>query len=177
MERWHDDPLAFEALVRRWERPVARILARLVGRADQVADLSQEVFLRLYHARARYRENGKLAGWIYKITLNVAHDAGRRRRRAPVPLAGHEPLDPAAPAAALCQKREEAAAVTRALAELPEPQRVVLVLRHYEGMSFEEIARLTGTPATTLKSRFAAALTRLRARLEELGWRPDEDPS
>jgi len=62
-------------------------------------------------------------------------------------------------------------------AELPEPHRVVLVLRHYEDMSFEDIARLTGTPATTLKSRFAAALTRLRARLEELGWRPDEDPS
>jgi RNA polymerase sigma-70 factor (ECF subfamily) len=55
------------------------------------------------------------------------------------------------------------------VAELPEPLRVVLVLRHYEEMSFEEMARLTGTPATTLKSRFAAALDRLRCRLHRLG--------
>ena len=62
----------------------------------------------------------------------------------------------------------------RSVAELPEPLRLVLVLRHYEQMSFEEIARLTGNPASTLKSRFAAALERLRKRLEELGLGPEE---
>ena len=60
------------------------------------------------------------------------------------------------------------------MAELPEPLRVVLALRHDEGMSFEDMARLTGTPASTLKSRFAVALSRLRTRLQELGLGPEE---
>jgi RNA polymerase sigma factor (sigma-70 family) len=63
--------------------------------------------------------------------------------------------------------------VAQALAELPEPLRLVLVLHHYEGMNFEGIARLTGTPASTLKSRWAVALRRLRDRLR--AWEPDQE--
>jgi RNA polymerase sigma-70 factor (ECF subfamily) len=74
----------------------------------------------------------------------------------------------------LSRQRELRAAVARAVAELPEPQRMVLVLRHDEGMSFEDMARLTGTPASTLKSRFTAALKQLRVRLEQLGYGPEE---
>jgi RNA polymerase sigma-70 factor (ECF subfamily) len=175
VERWRrGDPAAFEALVRRWQQPVARLLGRLRGRDESVADLCQEVFLRVYHARARYRENGAFAAWLYRIALNVAHDAGRRRRREPGPLAGHEPADGRAPAEEVCEQEEAAGAVRRAVAELPEPLRVALVLHHYEKLNFEEIARLTGTPASTVKSRFAAALGRLRVRLGQLGWGPEE---
>ncbi len=85
-----------------------------------------------------------------------------------------EPHDSAAPAETLCRRRELAAALARAAAELPEPMRVALALRHDEELSFEEIARLTGAPASTIKSRFAAALSRLRARLEQLGYGPEE---
>ena len=66
------------------------------------------------------------------------------------------------------RQQELAGLVARAVAELPEPLRLVLVLRHYESLSFEEIARLTETPASTLKSRFAVALQRLRERLHYL---------
>ncbi len=65
--------------------------------------------------------------------------------------------------------------VEQAIAELPEPLRLVLALRHDEGLSFEEIARLTDTPASTLKSRFAVALDRLRVRFRELGLAPEEN--
>ena len=64
--------------------------------------------------------------------------------------------------------------MARAAAELPEALRVVLALRHDEELSFEEIARLTGAPASTVKSRFAAALARLRKRLEQFGYGPEE---
>jgi RNA polymerase sigma-70 factor (ECF subfamily) len=175
MARWRrGDARAFEALVARWEQPVARFLFRLTGRADLVPELCQEVFLRLYHAAARYREGGAFAPWLYRIARNVARDAARRRRRAPAPLAGAEPAAGAPAAEAECRRRELAERVARAVAELPEPLRVVLALRHDEGLNFEEIARLTGTPASTLKSRFAAALARLRARLGELGYGPEE---
>lgn len=160
------DPTAFEALVRFWEQPVARFLARLAVEADQVADLCQEVFLRVYLARDRYRETGAFATWLYRIALNVARDSARRRRRTPGSLADQEPASSVATAGAASAQHELAEAVARAIADLPRPMREVLVLRHYEGMRFEAIARLTGTPASTLKSRFAAALARLRSALQ-----------
>lgn len=174
MRSWQAGDLgAFEALVRRWQGPVARLVARLSG--GDPADLAQEVFLRVFRHRERYREQGAFRTWLYRIVLSVARDAGRRRSFNGVPLdADHEPLDAFAPPDAVC-RRESIERVAQALAELPEGLREVLVLRHYEGLNFEQIARLTGTPASTLKSRFAVALQRLRGRLVELGLTAEED--
>jgi RNA polymerase sigma-70 factor, ECF subfamily len=106
---------------------------------------------------------------LFQIALNVARDDARRGRRAPVSLAdGDGQLLSLGDDS--CERRELARAVACAVAELPLPQREVLALRHDQGMSFEEIAQLLRTPASTLKSRFAAALHRLRDRLAELGW-------
>ena len=80
------------------------------------------------------------------------------------------------PAEAACQQEELAKIVAKAVAELPEPLRIVVVLHHYEGMNFEEMARFTRTPASTLKSRFAAALGRLRERLLPLNGGPEDAP-
>ncbi len=172
MRRWQrGDATAFEELVRRWQQRVGRFLFRMAGRADLVPDLCQEVFLRVYHAGPRYRETSSFSAWLYRIALNVARDAGRKDRRRPEPLGDREPAG--RDADDVC-RRELADAVAAAVAELPEPLRAALVLRHYEGMSFEEIARLTDTPASTVKSRFAAALARLRDRLSRLGWAPEE---
>jgi RNA polymerase sigma-70 factor (ECF subfamily) len=175
MRSWQQgDSLAFEALVRRWQQPMARLFQRMIGRTDLVPDLCQEVFLKVYDARLRYREQGTFATWLYRIALNVARDAGRRRRRDPVPLENHEPTDPQGAADVQCQQHEGAQLMMQAMTELPDSLREVLVLHHYEGLNFEEIARLTQTPASTLKSRFAAALGRLRTRLQEWGWDPED---
>jgi RNA polymerase sigma-70 factor (ECF subfamily) len=175
LERWRrGDRGAFEALVRRWQQPIGRFLFRLTGRAETAGDLCQEVFLRAWHAGPRSRDGGAFAAWLYRIALNAARDAARRNRRAPQPLAGQDVPDRHGPADAACQQREVVEGVAEAVAALPEPLRVVLVLHHYERMNFEAIGRLTGTPASTLKSRFAAALAHLRARLHEWGIAPEE---
>jgi len=175
IRRWQrGDATAFEAIVRRWQQPMGRFLFRLAGRAELANDLCQEVFLRVYRAGPRYRDNGAFSTWLYRIALNVARDAARRSRRQPSSLSDQEIIDREASAETRFQQQELARIVADCLAELPEPLRVVLVLHHYEQMNFEEIARLTGTPASTLKSRFAAALGRLRTRLQQLGWGPEE---
>jgi RNA polymerase sigma-70 factor, ECF subfamily len=177
IRRWQGgDTRAFEDLVRRWQEPVGRLLARLVGRSELVQDLCQEVFLRLYQAGPRYREQGAFATWLYRIALNVARDAGRRRRHDPLPLADHEPAANGAPPESRCEQQELVHAVAAALAELPASLREVLVLRHYENMNFEAMGRLLHTPASTLKSRFAVALNRLRERLQHLDVRHEEKP-
>jgi RNA polymerase sigma-70 factor (ECF subfamily) len=175
VRRWQRGDLgAFEALVRRWQAPMARFLARLAPRPEAVPDLCQDVFLRLYRAGPRYREAGAFATWLYRIALNVARDAGRRRRLDVLPLHGHEPLSSLPAVEEVCEREEIARAVAEAVAELPPPLREVLVLRHFEDMNFERMARVLGTPASTLKSRFAAALARLRERLRHLDWSHEE---
>lgn len=170
MERWRlGDARAFEALVRRWQSPVARFLARYHGDHDGAADATQEVFLRVYRAGPSYQPRTAFSTWLFQIALNVARDAARRRRIQGT-LPEHLLTDDADPSATVAA-REAAAAVDGALADLPEPLRLVFVLRHYQGMSFAEISRLCNVPASTLKSRFAAALHRLRELLAAL--KPD----
>jgi RNA polymerase sigma-70 factor (ECF subfamily) len=175
MRRWQrGDVAAFGAVVDRWQQSVARFLSRVVGRPDRVPDLCQEVFLRVLRAAPRYRETGRFSTWLFQIALNVARDAARRGRREPgqLPEGTSEPGESLPP---LAEQRELARAVTAAIAELPPTQREVLSLRHDQGMTFEEMARVLNTPASTLKSRFATALHRLRRRLAELGWDREEN--
>jgi RNA polymerase sigma-70 factor (ECF subfamily) len=167
------DPAAFAALVRRWQEPIARFLFHFVGQREPVQDLCQEVFLRAFLAAQHYREQGEFSAWLYRIALNVARDRARRIRlnakpMLDVPSTDLSPGD-------RCERQEISAMVSRAIAELPEHLRVVLILRHYENVNFEHMARMLGTPASTLKSRFAAALGRLRERLQVLA--PDNEES
>jgi RNA polymerase sigma-70 factor (ECF subfamily) len=177
ISRWQQGELrAFEALVERWQGPVGRFLARYVGDEDRAQDLCQEVFLRAYRGRGVYADVGAFRAWLYRVALNVARDAARRRRPPAVPLNGDGAgvADPRPSAEAVCERRETGRLVAEALAALPEPLRAVLLLRHYEQLSFEDIARATGTPASTLKSRFAAALARVRDHLRSRGWAAEE---
>jgi len=162
------EPAAFAALVRRWQQPMARFLFHLVGQKELVQDLCQEVFLRVFLAAPRYCENGQFSAWLYRIALNVARDHSRGRGRELKLVQGAERLADLPGPDASCEQQELARLVSQAVTELPEPLRVVLVLRHYQGINFEEMARMLGMPASTLKSRFAAALLRLRERLHPL---------
>jgi RNA polymerase sigma-70 factor (ECF subfamily) len=157
------DAGAFEALVRRWQGPIARFLFHFLPDSAAVADLCQETFLRLYLAKDRHRPGAGFAAFLYQTALNLARDHARRKsvRERPIP----SPSRNGPSAALLAEGAEAVAAVAGAVAELPEPLRVVLVLRHYQGLSFEDIGRLLATPASTLKSRFAAALRALRPKL------------
>jgi RNA polymerase sigma-70 factor (ECF subfamily) len=177
MQRWQRGELsAFEELVRRWQQPMARFLTRQVGHADRTPDLCQELFLRLFQAGSRYREEGAFSTWLYGIALNVARDAMRRDKHLPLSLNNHEVPAKVAPTGSLCEKQEWNGALLKVLAELPPDMREVIVLRHEEGLNFEQIARMLDVPASTLKSRFAVALNRLRARLAQLGFDKENQP-
>jgi RNA polymerase sigma-70 factor (ECF subfamily) len=166
------DAFAFARLVDQWQRRVARFLARLVGDTDSVADLCQEVFLRVYLARSRYREQGTFSTWLFQIALNVARDAQRKRPALRLVMRDQDSQAPSAETE--CEQEETIRTLDAAVAGLPPPLREVLVLRHYENMKFEDMSRLLKVPASTLKSRFVVALERLRLHLQERGYSHEE---
>ena len=172
MRRWSaGDRSAFEEIVRAWERPVGRFLVRLTRNPDLAGDLTQEVFLRVYLKGARYTHGGTFKTWLYQIALNLARDAARKHARRPHQTLLH--AEPSAHDEPAFDTRQQAEVVNAALAELPDPLREVVILRHYEDLSFEAMARLLGVPATTLKSRFAVAMKKLEDVLvPRLGERP-----
>src|SRR5258707_602770 len=131
IRRWRGgEAAAFDALVRRWQQPAARFLARLLGAGGPVADVCQELFLRVYLWRDRYREEGTFSTWLYRIALNLARDHARKVARQPVPLpeevAVYSPNERPS-----WEHHELQEIIDDALAEVPAPLREGLVLRHY----------------------------------------------
>jgi len=172
--RTQDDERAFAGLVRRWEGPIQRLCTRMTGDAESGKDLAQETFARVFVRRKDYQPNGKFSTWLWRIALNLSYDELRRRRRR-----DEWPLDApdAMSALELCAapelapdhsllREERGEFVRRALERLPEGQRTVLVLRHYENLKFREIAEVLDLPEGTVKSRMADALTRMTQLLK-----------
>ena len=167
-----DDAEAFADLVARWEKPIQRLCARMLGDIHRGEDLTQEAFARVFARRKNYEPTGKFSTFLWRVALNLCYDELRKiNRRGEFSLdesgAGDdspalEILDPAAPAPdGQLAASERAETVRRALLELSEPYRVVVVLRHYEGLKFREISDVLDIPEGTVKSRMAEALSQL----------------
>ncbi len=172
IRRWQQgDPTAFAEIVAQWQQPIVRFLARLIGSA-LAPDLAQEVFLKLYRSVGNYRDQGYFKAWLYRIALNVVRDHQRRAEARPKlhPWSDHDQIDGIESMGQTMVRVELQQAVEYALIMLPETQRETLVLRHYEQLTFEDMARLLETPVTTLKSRFSAALLRIKTELMQQGW-------
>jgi RNA polymerase sigma-70 factor (ECF subfamily) len=166
-----DDERAFAQLVRRWEEPIRRLCARMLGDAHRGEDLAQDAFARVFARRKDYQPSGKFSTWLWRIALNLCYDELRRLKRR-----GEESLDSAdapvldeaqswitpipAPDEALVAQ-EQGELVREAMLRLPEVYRSVLILRHYEDLKFREIAEVLDLPEGTVKSRMAEALTQM----------------
>ncbi len=160
------DLAAFDRLMRQYERLVLATALRLLGDLEDAQDASQEVFLRLYRNLNKVETSGHLSAWLYRVTVNVCHDARRKRRvSAPVEDAAELPAltaDPQRTAIATERRR----ALEMSLRMLSEKERAVLVLRDLEGLSTEEVARALGTTEATVRSQLSKARVKVRDFLE-----------
>lgn len=151
------DAEAFRRLVRRHQDRVGSLIFRFAGSTSDAEDLAQEVFLRVYRAAPRYRPQQAFRTWLYRIVTNLCMTHRRRIRPLSLPdsadLPGH-PIDSDA------AEREEA--VRRAIAKLPAQQRMAVVLRQYEAMSYDEIAGAMGVTAQAVDSLLVRARRSLR---------------
>jgi RNA polymerase sigma-70 factor (ECF subfamily) len=184
-----DEPGAFEELVEAYQHRLVGIMHHLVGNAAEAEDLAQEVLLRVYRARKKYRARCKFSTWLFTIANNLALNTLRSRQRKPVvPLNVHDsgPLGPrpaeqlvrdrAAQPVHQMQQQELATIVQQALAGLSERQRLAVVLNKFEDMGYAEIAEIMGLSTKAVKSLLSRARSNLREALAPYIYMDGEAP-
>ncbi|MBV9337845.1 MAG: sigma-70 family RNA polymerase sigma factor [Solirubrobacterales bacterium] len=157
---------AFEELVRRYQVPVYRVALRMLGVRADAQDAAQETFVRAWRSLPRFRGGSTLSTWLYRIVTRRCLDklAKRRATEALDEIEVEDDLDPAQAA----ERREQLRAVTHAIATLPADQRAALVLREFEGLSYQEVAEVLGTSLAAVKGRIHRA--RLTIIQETSSW-------
>jgi RNA polymerase sigma-70 factor (ECF subfamily) len=160
------DTAAFRTLVERYQRVLFTVAVRMLGDADQATDAAQDTFVRAYRKLQSFDQGHKFFSWLYRILVNECLNVRRSRR-------GLEPLDPGMAAGdnphQAAEQAELRTSVRSALKRLSPAYREVVVLRHYAGLSYVEIAEALGVPEKTVKSRLYSARQRLGEDL--LNWK------
>jgi RNA polymerase sigma-70 factor (ECF subfamily) len=165
------DPMAFEQLMHRYQRPLFGFIRRQIGDKSRAEDLFHETFLRIYSRIDTCAQPDAFRPWAFGIAANICKNEGRRR----AVRAGERPSDAMDAHPATGPDPERAAMsselgrkIQSALEQLPPPQREVFILYHYSRLSYEEIATALELPLGTVKSRMNSALTELRTLLVAL---------
>ena len=173
---------AYRELIRRYERPVFSLVLRMVRDRELAEDLSQETFIKALNAIGSYRPEYKFSSWIFKIANNAAIDHLRRRELDTLSLDGapHASTPEEIEATALqvgdrgespldeLEARELGSAIERAIAQLRPEYRACILLRHVEGLAYEEIAQSLDLPLGTVKTYIHRARHELRDLLAHL---------
>lgn len=172
---------AFAALVARHERRVYNLALRMTGREEDARDATQDAFLAALRKLHTFRGEAAFTTWMHRVTVNACYDLLRKRQRAPLPLEARGAEDdrppPEPPAPDHAEEVGTAIDVRRALLQVPEEFRAVLVLCDIQDLSYEEAAHVLGVPVGTVKSRLhrgRVALGRLLAGERPGAPRPSE---
>jgi RNA polymerase sigma-70 factor (ECF subfamily) len=165
------DREAFGRIVVRWERRVLNLAFRLSSDLEEARDIRQQTFLKALEGLPAFNGEAQFSTWLYRIVVNLCRDrirAAQSRESALRALetrqGGHSSVLPDCDA----ERAETARKVAEAVAVLPEREREVVVLRHYQGCTFSEIAEIAGAPASTIKSRMLRGLQHLRVLLKDI---------
>lgn len=144
------DQAAFGQLVERHQKRVYNVCLRMMGRPEDAADATQDVFLTALRKLSGFRGASALSTWLHRIAVNTCYDALRRRSRE---VLVDEPLTEPAPSPDPSGAADARIDVQRALLRVPEDFRAVLGLHDVAGLPYEEVAEILGAPVGTVKSR------------------------
>lgn len=145
------DRSAFGMLVERHQRRIYNLAYRMLGRPEDAADATQDTFVTAMRKLEGFRGASSLTTWLHRVTVNICYDALRKRARE-VPVEEQEGTDVAS-SGDLAEESATAVDVQRALLEVPEEFRAVLVLHDVQGVPYEAVSKSLGIPIGTVKSR------------------------
>ena len=168
---------SFEELVRRYQRPIVAYVYRMLGDYDAALDVTQEIFIKIYNSLHRYSSEYKFSTWIYRIAHNAAIDYMRRHKQVEQSLeieANDEVFEMQLECKRLSpeQEREQSewrTEIYSVVQKLPTNYRELILLRHTQDLSYEEIAEVTNLPLGTVKNRLFRAREMMRQLFIERG--------
>lgn len=164
LARAQDDPRAFAVLIERHQAFVFGAAFRVTNHRQLAEDMTQETFLRAYRSAASFRGEGEVRAWLYRIARNLALNAVTRAREVAVERVPDTVASPSSEDAAM--RRGRSAAVRAEIQSLPELLRGPLVLREFNGLSYQEISERLDLPINTVRTRLHRARAALGASLE-----------
>jgi RNA polymerase sigma-70 factor (ECF subfamily) len=171
------DEDAFEILVNRHQTSILNLIYRLIGDRTQARDLAQEVFLRVWQGAKTYKHEAKFTTWIYRVTANLCLNELKsarhkkwfsfRSNNEDAEKTLEETFPDGSPSAEdLLLTRERSRRISEALQSLPANQRIALVLKRYDDLSYEEIARIMGCSVSAVESLLVRAKKSLQKKLK-----------
>lgn len=164
---------AFNQLVTRWEKPMFNFIYRNISNEEIAKDVCQKTFIRVYMKINKLKNPHKFSSWIYRIALNLCRDEHRKNKKrnhiscdqkneeqqyTPVQLTADENNSPDK----ILDKKQIENLLEEQLQKIPEEQRVVIIMKQYQGLKFREIADILGKPVNTIKSRLYYGLNALK---------------
>jgi RNA polymerase sigma-70 factor, ECF subfamily len=165
---------AFEQIVRRYQRPVIGLIARMTGDRALAEDLAQDTFVKAFRSLGTFDPTRRLSSWLFRIAHNTTLDALRRIKPERDALsAGDRRRDPPAPPVADgVEQAALGAALGQALQALRPGYRAAIALRYDQDLPFDEIGRILGVPEVTARTYVHRARKELARSLEAIGWTP-----
>jgi len=163
------DQEAFKCLTERYQKPLLNFIYRYVGDRHMAEDLTQEVFLRIYQAAPKFEPRAKVSTWIFKIAVNLCiNELKRNERGSKLVQDLHKAADSRADSTppTTIENREMQQRIMEALNKLPESQRMAILLKLFQGMSYKEIASVMGASVSSIESLIFRARTRLKQLLQ-----------
>ena len=170
------DLQAFDLLVLKYQGRIAALISRYVSDAGEVEDVTQEAFIKAYRALGKFRGDSAFYTWLYRIAANAAKNHLVARGRRPgadatiEDAAGYDEgglLSESASPEALAMGEELAEVVESALNELPDELKAALILREFDGLSYDDIADVLGCPVGTVRSRIFRAREAIDQRVKD----------
>jgi len=168
---------SFEELVRRYQRPISAYVYRMVGDYESALDLTQEIFIKVYNSLRRYNSEFKFSTWIYKIAHNSAVDhlrrtatreqsitSGTESESFELPIQSNRPTPEQE-----SEQKERRIEIESVVRTLPGNYRELVILRHSQDLTYEEIVEVTGLPLGTVKNRLFRAREMMRQQFVEKG--------
>ncbi|HET8865597.1 MAG TPA: RNA polymerase sigma factor [Gracilimonas sp.] len=157
---------AFNKLVVRWQDRIHHFAYRFFASSDDAAEITQKTFIKAYHKLHTLEDVNKFGSWLYTIANNLCLDelkrVGRKRATSYEALKVAPQTETATPADGTILRNEGLVLLHKALLQLPVDQRVVVIMKEYEGLTFREIAEILDEPENTIKSRLYYGLSALK---------------
>jgi RNA polymerase sigma-70 factor (ECF subfamily) len=173
---------AFKQLVEKYQRMVMATVYRYTGSRHEVEDLAQEIFFKIYKAAKRYTPQAKFSTWLYRVVANHCFNYRRNQKRDITVISlDHSFSGEDEPSLQLAETEEKQPenkvlqkeieeALKKAINELPDRQRMAIILYRFEGLSYREITKVLGCSLSSVESLLFRAMTSLKEKLKQRGW-------